>query len=67
MYAQMGRAPRKDANRRERLARLEDRDGRRATSVTSHLPVEHWHEALGAPTLAEALLDRLVHNADNIP
>ena len=34
--------------------------------VTSQLPVEHWHEALGDPTLADAILDRLVHNAYKI-
>jgi DNA replication protein DnaC len=55
-----------DANRRDLLARLEDRHGRRATLVTSQLPLEHWHEALGDPTLADAILDRLVHNAYKI-
>jgi DNA replication protein DnaC len=39
----------------------------RATIVTSQLPVEHWHEALGDPTLADAILDRLVHNAYKLP
>ena len=34
--------------------------------ITSQLPVEHWHEALGDPTLADAILDRLVHNAYKI-
>jgi DNA replication protein DnaC len=34
--------------------------------VTSQLPVEHWHENLGDPTLADAILDRLVHNAYKI-
>jgi DNA replication protein DnaC len=34
--------------------------------VTSQLPVAHWHEALGAPTLADAILDRLLHNAYQI-
>ena len=43
---------------------MEDRHDRRATMSTSQLPVEHWHDALGAPTLAEAIRDRLVHNAD---
>ena len=37
--------------------------GRRATIVTSQFPIEHWHEAIGDPTLADAILDRLVHNA----
>jgi DNA replication protein DnaC len=52
-----------DANRRDVLELLEDRHGRRATLVTSPLPVAHWLEALGDPTLADAILDRLVHNA----
>jgi len=55
-----------DENRRDLLELLEDRHGRRATLVTSQLPVEHWHDALGDPTLADAILDRLVHNAYKI-
>ena len=55
-----------DEHRRDLLAVLEDRHGRRATLVTSQLPLEHWHEALGDPTLADAILDRLVHNAYKI-
>jgi DNA replication protein DnaC len=55
-----------DENRRDLLELLEDRHDRRATIVTSQLPVEHWHEALGDPTLADAILDRLVHNAYKI-
>ena len=55
-----------DENRRDLLELLEDRHGRRATLVTSQLPLEHWHEALGDPTLADAILDRLVHNAYKI-
>lgn len=42
---------------------LEDRHGLRSTLVTSQLPVEHWHEQIGDPTTADAILDRLVHNA----
>lgn len=34
--------------------------------ITSQLPVEHWHDALGDPTLADAILDRLVHHAYKI-
>jgi DNA replication protein DnaC len=45
---------------------LEDRHGRASTIVTSQLPVEHWHEAIGDPTLADAILDRLVHNAHRL-
>jgi DNA replication protein DnaC len=55
-----------DENRRDLLELLEDRHDRRATLVTSQLPIEHWHEALGDPTLADAILDRLVHNAYKI-
>jgi DNA replication protein DnaC len=42
---------------------MEDRHGRGLTIVTSQLPVEHWHEIIGDPTIADAILDRLVHNA----
>jgi len=62
-----GLAALSDENRRDLLELLEDRHDRRATLVTSQLPVEHWHEALGNPTLADAMLDRLVHNASKIP
>jgi len=61
-----GLATLNDENRRDLLELLEDRYDRRATIVTSQLPVEHWHEALGDPTLADAILDRLVHNAYKI-
>jgi DNA replication protein DnaC len=62
-----GLAALSDENRRDLLELLEDRHDRRATLVTSQLPVAHWHEALGDPTLADAILDRLVHNAYKIP
>ena len=52
--------------RRDLLEILEDRHGRTSTIVTSQLPVEHWHEAIGDPTLADAILDRLVHNAHRL-
>jgi DNA replication protein DnaC len=42
---------------------IEDRHQRRSTIVASQLPVSHWHEALGEPTVADAILDRLVHGA----
>ena len=48
---------------RELLELLEDRHGRHATIVTSQLPVAAWHEYLADPTMADAILDRLVHNA----
>jgi len=49
--------------RRDLLELLDDRHGHRSTIVTSQLPVDHWHEVIGDPTLADAILDRLVHNA----
>lgn len=52
--------------RRDLLELLDDRHGSRSTIVTSQLPVEHWHELIGEPTLADAILDRLVHNAYRI-
>ena len=57
--------PTKD-QRHDLLEILEDRNGLRSTLVTSQLPVEHWHEQIGDPTLADAILDRLVHNAHTI-
>ena len=54
------------SERRDLLEILEDRHGRGSTIVTSQLPVEHWHEAIGDPTLADAILDRLIHNAHRL-
>jgi DNA replication protein DnaC len=55
-----------DEQRRDLLELLDDRHAHRSTLVTSQIPVEHWHEIIGAPTLADAILDRLVHNAYRI-
>lgn len=55
-----------DEARRDLLEIFDDRHDSRSTLVTSQLPVEHWHENLGDPTLADAILDRLVHNAHRI-
>jgi DNA replication protein DnaC len=66
IFDDWGLAPLSDDNRRDLLERLEDRQDCRATIVTSPLPVEHWHAAIGEPTLADAILDRLVHNAYKI-
>lgn len=49
--------------RHDLLEILEDRHGLRSTLVTSQVPVKHWHEVIDDPTLADAILDRLVHNA----
>lgn len=55
-----------DEARRDLLELFDDRHNSRSTIVTSQLPVEHWHDALGDPTLADAILDRLVHHAHRI-
>jgi DNA replication protein DnaC len=61
-----GLVPLTDTERRDLLEVLEDRYGRRATVVTSQLPIEHWHEYLASPTLADAIMDRLVHGAHKL-
>ena len=52
-----------DEQRRDLLEILYDRYQRKSTIITSQLPVTHWHEHLSDATLADAILDRLVHNA----
>lgn len=49
--------------RQDLLEILDDREGNRSTIVTSQLPSENWHEHIGDPTIADAILDRVVHNA----
>jgi DNA replication protein DnaC len=56
-------APMKDSERRDLLEVLEDRYDHSSTVVTSQLSTKTWHEALGDPTIADAICDRLVHNA----
>ena len=51
---------------RDLLEIMEDRHGRGSTIVTSQLAVEHWHELIPNPTIADAILDRLVHNAHRL-
>jgi len=49
-------------NRRDLLEILEDRHGARSTLATSQLPIEKWHDIIGDPTLADAILDRPAHD-----
>jgi DNA replication protein DnaC len=58
-----GLTPLADQTRRDLLEILDDRYDKKSTLITSQLPVEQWHDYLGDPTLADAILDRLVHNA----
>ncbi len=55
-----------DLERTYMLEILEDRHNLRSTVITSQLPIEHWHEAIGNPTLADAILDRIIHNSYKI-
>lgn len=55
-----------DTNRRDLLEILEDRYRVRSTVVTSQFPTNKWHEVIGDPTMADSILDRLVHNAHQI-
>lgn len=48
---------------RDLLDIIEDRNQTRSTLITSQMPVSQWHDILTDPTLADAILDRLVHNA----
>jgi DNA replication protein DnaC len=59
-------APLTDAERRDLLEILEDRHGTRSTIITSQLPPKEWHDYLADPTLADAICDRLVHQAHRI-
>lgn len=52
-----------ETQRHDLLEVLEDRYGKRSTVVTSQLPIRNWHEWIGDPTLADAIMNRLVHNA----
>jgi len=61
-----GLAPMTTPERRDLLEVIEDRHGNASTIVTTQLPIEHWHENIRDPTIADAILDRLVHNAHKI-
>jgi len=58
-----GLAPLTDENRRDLLEIVEDRYDGRSTVIASQLPLEHWHDKIGDSTLADAILDRIVHKA----
>ena len=59
-------APIGPRERSDLLELLDDRAGTRSTILTSQLPIEHWHDYIGDPTLADAILDRLVHRSHRI-
>jgi DNA replication protein DnaC len=59
-------APLNENERREVWEICEDRYQTRSTILTSQLPISRWHEQIGDPTIADGILDRLVHNAHRI-
>lgn len=61
-----GIAPFEDEQRRDMLEILDDRYNRRSTLVAAQVPIDKWYETIGDPTLADAIMDRLVHNAHKI-
>jgi DNA replication protein DnaC len=61
-----GLAPLTAEQRRDLLEILDDRYAARSTLVASQIPVERWHDYLDDPTVADAILDRLIHNAHRI-
>ena len=54
------------AQRSDLMEVIEERHGRQATLIASQLPIEHWHDYIGEATLADAILDRLLHNAHRL-
>jgi len=61
-----GLAPVPDAERRDLLELLEDRYAARSTIITSQLPPAKWHDHIAEPTLADAICDRILHNAHRV-
>jgi len=61
-----GLAPLREQERRDVLEIVEDRHGTRATIITSQVPTNKWHDYLADPTIADAICDRVLHNAHRI-
>lgn len=61
-----GLSPLREAERRDLLEILEDRHDISSTIIASQMPISQWHEMIGEPTFADAILDRVVHNAHKI-
>lgn len=61
-----GLAPLSDQHKRDLLEILDDRYDKKSTLITSQLPVDQWHTYIDEPTLADAILDRLVHNSHRL-
>lgn len=61
-----GLSPLADTERRDFLEIMEDRYNVRSTIISSQIPTEKWHDLIGEPTIADAICDRLIHNAHKI-
>ena len=61
-----GLKPLDNINRHALMEIIEDRHGKKSTIIASQLPVSKWHDIIGERTLADAILDRLVHTAHRI-
>ena len=61
-----GIQPLTGAQRTDLMEVIEDRHDRRSTLIASQLPIEHWHDYIGEATLADAILDRLLHGAHRL-
>ena len=61
-----GPEPLNPDQRRDLLEIVDDRDDRGSLLITSQVPVNRWHEVIGDPTLADAILDRIIHRAHRI-
>lgn len=59
--------PLTEEERRNFMELMDDRHGLKATFITSQYPVSKWHDRIGEPTIADAILDRIVHNSHKIP
>jgi DNA replication protein DnaC len=55
------------AQRRDLMEIIDDRHDRGSIILASQLPVDRWHATIGDPTYADAILDRIVHNAIRLP
>jgi DNA replication protein DnaC len=59
-------APLTDEQRRDLLEVMEQRYDSRSTILATQLPLDHWHDVIGDPTIADAILDRIVHNSHTL-
>ena len=60
----LGLVPLTNTERRDLLEVIEDRQGSSSTLIASQLPIENWHDHIGDPTIADAILDRLIRQVD---